>query len=135
VTSLKGGQQARQYVLAEGGAGTQAQAASGFFGVAQGVQLPVELLGGGGHRFGVGLQKPAGFGEGHPVATPFQQALPIALFQLVDVLGNGRLGNEQFLGRFSEAQVPSHGLEHPQAKIGHGRKVQNAGYNRYGGTA
>ena len=70
----------------------------------------------------MGVQQAAGFGEGHAVAAPLQQALAIVLFQLVDVLGDGRLRHKQLLGCFGEAQVPGHGLEHAQSEIRHAPK-------------
>ena len=124
VARLEGGQQAGQHVLGQCGASSQAQAAGGFVGVAQGVELVFELLGGGGHGFGVGLQQPASFGEGHAVAAPRQQALAVLGFQLPNVLGDGRLRDKQPLRGFGEAQVLGHGLEYAKAKIGHAAKVQ-----------
>ncbi|MNQ81647.1 hypothetical protein D3C85_966780 [compost metagenome] len=72
------------------------------------------------HLAGFVEEQAAGFGQLHPPVGAFQQARADFLFQRLDLLAQGRLGNTQLFGRPAEVQLLGHGNEIAQVSQFHG---------------
>ena len=123
VMAVEQGQQRRQHILGHGGAGSQAQfagnrgiAAKGYFFSQRFVFLE--------DAAGMGQQAHAFRRQGNPSSLPFEQTGIQQTFQFLDMPGDGRLRDEQFLRRARKIQAPCDGFKHFQPEIrNHGEEI------------